>query len=360
MNINLKQTNIDLIKQIQTIFITLALLHCATEQKQPTKPESSFVEVTAFGSSLDDADTEAKLQIVERGIGVLVEGGSAVADGQLQYSVVSTFSQGYVTDYQRISSEKQGAGFWIKAKGKPNLKAIGDALEQRRREIGNPKMLILMSENMFGKKSKAGSTKSEYVFQADLKKDGFQFDDKETVMKILAREKGLEVGAYGNPKAEELAQKIAVELNTDILVIGDAVLKNAGEVRKGTGILSIQADVKYKLVDVNSGSILATATDTAIASDVDQELGATEALKQVTEKLAPGIKQQVAKDWQAGSTTRISFKGIKLGEFLSSNITDTIKKIRGVNGVDDRGNTGVGTTIEVKCYCGRFELVKRI
>jgi hypothetical protein len=130
--------------------------------------------------------------------------------------VVSTFAQGYVTDYQRISNEKQGSGYWVKAKGKPNLKAIGDALEQRRREIGNPKMLILMSEEtMFGKKSKAGSTKSEYIFQADLKKDGFQFDDKETVMKILAREKGLEVGAYGNPKAEELAQKIAVELNTE-------------------------------------------------------------------------------------------------------------------------------------------------
>ncbi|HNK96310.1 MAG TPA: hypothetical protein PKK42_25000, partial [Leptospiraceae bacterium] len=147
--------------------ITILLLSCASEQKR-TKLDSAYVEVTAFGSSLDDADTEAKLQIVERGIGVLVEGGSAVADGQLQYSVVSTFSQGYVTDYQRISNEKQGSGYLVKAKGKPNLKAIGDALEQRRREIGNPKMLILMTENMFGKNSKAGSTKSEYIFQASL------------------------------------------------------------------------------------------------------------------------------------------------------------------------------------------------
>jgi hypothetical protein len=79
-----------------------------------------------------------------------------------------------------------------------------------------------------------------------------------------------------------------------------------------------------------------------------------------TEKLTPKIKEQIGKQWQAGSTTRISFKGISLGEFLSSDITDTIKKIRGVNGVDDRGNTGVGPTIEVKCYYGRFELVKRI
>ncbi len=353
--------NVKAIHELPLLVIVIAtmLLSCASEQKT-TKLEIQFVEVTAFGSSLDDADTEAKLQIVEKGIGVLVEGGSAVADGQLQYSVVSTFAQGYVTDYQRISNEKQGSGYLVKAKGKPNLKAIGDALEQRRREIGNPKMLILMSETMFGKKSKAGSTKSEYIFQADLKKDGFQFDDKETVMKILAREKGLEVGAYGNPKAEELAQKIAVELNTDILVIGEAILKNAGEIRKGTGLFSIQTDVKYKLVDVNSGAIIATATDTAIASDVDQELGATEALNQVTEKLTPKIKEQIGKQWQAGSTTRIAFKGISLGEFLSSDITDTIKKIRGVNGVDDRGKTGVGPTIEVKCYCGRFELVKRI
>jgi hypothetical protein len=50
------------------ILLTILLLFsCASEQKQTTKLESSFVEVTAFGSSLDDADTEAKLQIVERG-----------------------------------------------------------------------------------------------------------------------------------------------------------------------------------------------------------------------------------------------------------------------------------------------------
>ena len=350
------------VKKITGLSIAaLFLFSCASGQKPSGSGENGFVEVSVFGTSLDDADTEAKLQIVENGIGSLVEGGSAVADGETKYKVVSSFTQGYVSEYKRLSEEKQArGGYIIKAKGKPNLKMIGDALEQRKREIGNPKMLILMSESMFGKKSKAGSTKSEYIFQSDLKKDGFQFDDKETVMKILAREKGLEVGAYGNPKAEELAQKVAVELNTDILVIGDAVLKNGGEIRRGTGLLSIQADIKYKLVDVNSGSILATATDTAIASDVEEELGATEAIRQATEKLTPKIKQQISKDWQAGSTTRISFSGIKLGDFLSSDITDTIKKIRGVNGVDERGNTGTGPTIEVKCYCGRFELVKRI
>ena len=347
------------IRSLSFLLSILLLLSCASDQGN-TKLDSSFVEVTATGISLDEADTEAKLQIVEKGIGTLVDGGSKTIDGESQYKVVSTYTQGFVTDFQRLSNEKVGALYKVRAKGKPNLKAIGDALEQRKREVGNPKMLILMSENMFGKKTKSGSTKSEYIFQADLKKDGFQFDDKETVMKVLAREKGLEVGAYGNPKAEELAQRVAVELNTDILVIGEAILKNGGEIRKGTGLLSIQADVKYKLVDVNSGAILATATDTAIAPDVEPELGATEALNQVTKKLTPQIKEQIAKDWHSGSTTRISFRGIKLGEFLASNITDTIKKIRGVNGVDDRGNTGIGPTIEVKCFCGRFELLKRI
>jgi riboflavin biosynthesis pyrimidine reductase len=105
MNKIIKAIHIKAVKTIHELSLLLAItvsvfLSCASEQKQPTKLESQFVEVTAFGASLDDADTEAKLQIVERGIGVLVEGGSAVADGQLQYSVVSTFTQGYVSDYR--------------------------------------------------------------------------------------------------------------------------------------------------------------------------------------------------------------------------------------------------------------------
>lgn len=328
------------------------------EPKPQRIDEDSYYEVTATGISLSDAELEAKLLIIEKGIGALVDGGSKVVDAQLQYSFVSSSATGYVRGYERISEERIPRGHKVRAKGKVSLKALGNALEERKREIGNPKMMILMTENLFGNSSKAGFTKSEIEFQRVLKKEGFQFDDEETIRKILAREKELQVGAYGNPKAEELALKVAAELNTDILVIGNVVVKNGGELRKGTGLYSIQSDMKYKLVNVGNGGIMASATDTGVVSDVDESLGATEAIKKNTEKLVPEIKTQIGKDWQQGSTTRMTFKGLSITQFLKSGISESLAKIRGVNAVDDRGNSGVGYTVEVKCFCSSAKLSK--
>ena len=119
-------------------------------------------------------------------------------------------------------------------------------------------------------------------------------------------------------------------------------------------------DIKYKLVNVGTAGILATNNEVERHAAEDDELGATELLKKTTEKITSDIKQQVSKDWQAGSTTRILFKGIELGDFMRSNINDVINKVRGVGSVDDRGTTGSGIAIEVKCFCSSGRLVKDI
>ena len=222
----------DVARYVFTIIITLSTGLLATEY-----------EVTAYGNNKTDAEFEAKLLLIEQGIGALVEGGSASIDTELQYKFVSSYTKGYINNFKIIKQEKNGKGYMVQATGNVDLVAMGSAIEERKKEIGNPKMMILMSETLFGKKNKPGNTKSEYIFHSEMKKAGFDFVDEEMMKKVLAREKGLEVGAYGNPKLEELAMKVAAELNTDVLVIGDTVVKNAGMISGGSGIYTYQSDI---------------------------------------------------------------------------------------------------------------------
>ncbi len=338
--------------------VAVTVITCSGGQK-PASPTDE-VEVEARGLSLPEADQEARLLMVEQVLGSLVEQRSAALDGQAQFRFIESSAQGFVKDYRRISSSRERDYFVIRAKGRVSRQAMGDALEQRRKDLGNPRMMILMSEEMLGRKSPPGETKSEYEFQAQMKKAGFDFIDKEQFQRMLAAERGLKLGAYGNPRAEEQALKVAAELNAEILAIGHNKTVNGGEVRRGTGIFSIQTDLRFKLISVGSARVLGTKNATAIASDVNADLGATQSIAAATAKLVPELKEQISQEWKAGSSTMLTFQGIPIGDFINSGIAEGIRGLRGVNAVDDRGDRGAGPTLEVRCFCSSYDLVKKM
>ena len=358
-----EKMNLKIVPPILFVFISCASPSATpggNSAPQPVQGGDGFVEVTAYGESPADADTEAKMLMIEQAIGSLVESGSAAVDAQLQYHFVTRYSEGYVRSYQRLETTQEGSITKIRAKGQVSPSALGNALRERRREIGNPRMMILMSETMFGQRSQAGSTKSEYEFQSQMKKAGFEFIDQEQFRRILAREKNLQTGVYGNPSAEETARQAAAELNTDILVIGQSVVTDAGEVQRGTGIFSITTDIRYKLVNVGSAQILATVNEISIVADVDQNLAATTGIRKATEKLTQEVQNQIGTDWQSGGTIRVTFSGMNANEFITSDISGFLGKLRGVNQVDPRGDQGSGMVVEVRCFCGSFQLARNL
>ena len=358
-----EKMNLKIVPLILFVFISCASPSATpggNSAPQPAQGGDGFVEVTAYGESPADADTEAKMLMIEQAIGSLVESGSAAVDAQLQYHFVTRYSEGYVRSYQRLETTQEGSITKIRAKGQVSPSALGNALRERRREIGNPRMMILMSETMFGQRSQAGSTKSEYEFQSQMKKAGFEFIDQEQFRRILAREKNLQTGVYGNPSAEETARQAAAELNTDILVIGQSVVTDAGEVQRGSGIFSITTDIRYKLVNVGSAQILATVNEISIVADVDQNLAATTGIRKATEKLTQEVQNQIGTDWQSGGTIRVTFSGMSANEFITSDISGFFGKLRGVNQVDPRGDQGSGMVVEVRCFCGSFQLARNL
>ncbi len=331
----------------------------ANNQLVQQSNSDGFVETVGFGETAADADTEAKTLMLEQVVGSIVESDSSVADAQLQYYFVSRYTDGFVKNYQRLEIQNTAGGFRVKARGQVSQSAVGSALRERRREIGNPKMMILMNESMFGVNSRPGFTKTEIEFQAQMKTEGFEFIDEEQFKRFLAREKGLQSTIYGNPSAEETALKAAAELNTDILVIGMSKTTSAGEIRD-SGLFSVKTEIMYKVVNVGTAGTMAASNQFAIASQIDQSLAATTAIKKATEKLVSEMKVQIGSDWQAGGTSRVVFSGISMGEFTGSDLYEIMNRLRGVTSVDPRGDQGSGPVVEVRCFCSTFQLSRNL
>ncbi|NUM48145.1 MAG: hypothetical protein HUU38_25850 [Anaerolineales bacterium] len=350
-------------KGAQLILAGIALLNAACGGGPPVRAaaEAVSLEVVATGESAGDADVEARVMLLERGIGSVVERRSELSNGQLTYDMMSSSTEGFVTGFRRKAERTLPNGLVeVTATGTVSLKAVEAALVERLKDIGNPRLMVLMDENVFGAASVAGSSKSELELMETLGREGFRFIDREQFKKALARDKGLAVGAYGNPTAEEKALETAAQLNAEILVVGQAIIRDNGEVRAGSGLHSITADIRLKIINVGTAEILGTTIESSTTAHAVREVGVTNAVRKAILASAARLKQQVAGKWKAGGVTRVVFQGIEPEAFLSGNFSGLVRRLRGVTGVEERNDNDSGMVLEVRCFCNAFRLTKEI
>ncbi|MCX7999378.1 MAG: hypothetical protein N3A69_10590 [Leptospiraceae bacterium] len=309
------------------LFLSFLVLHsCASTQ---TKGDGYIYVQNVTGINQIDAELNAKRKILEKGLGELVEGRSQIIDAESKEKIVMSSVEGFVIDFQQIGpSRKNGALTEIDAKGKVNAKAIEDALKQRYADIGKPRFLMLIDENLNGKPSRTGQTVTENEIAAKFTE--FEFLDREQFMRILAKEGGKPFGVYGDSSLENKAMQAAAEMGAEILLIGVSETKNIGEI-EGSGLYSIQATLRFKFVDVGTAKILASENSTSAYPHVSPESGSVEAIKKAVAKVHPKIRDQVSQRWKRGTNIRVVFEGIPYDDFIDKDVEHTIRTIPGVN-----------------------------
>lgn len=326
----------------------------------PSSGDVQVLEVVAQGETPADADAEARTALVEQGIGVVQSRRSEVRNAQLTYDLLESSSEGFVRNYRRKSIRSTPGGLYeVTSTGDVSTTAIESALRERLKDVGNPRMMVLISESIFGVRSPAGNTKTENELIATLQREGFRFIDREQFKRILAQESGLTAGVYGNPTAEEKALEAAAQLNAEVLVIGESNILDNGEVRAGSGLQSVTADIKLKIISVGTAQVLATATETPTAAHAIKDAAVTNAIKKAVDPVSTRLKEQIAGNWKSGAVMRLTFQGIGPQDFLQSNIAKVVRRIRGVTGVDERSDSDA-SVLEVQCYCNTFKLAREL
>ncbi|MCC6275360.1 MAG: hypothetical protein IT569_05860 [Leptospiraceae bacterium] len=326
------------------------ILECASSEKKGKKGED-WVEALGTGTTRAEAEADARIAMIENALGSYMESSSASLNGEFQYKFISSSSKGFVQKFTVITEEKlPSGGFHLRAKGLVNFTALGDALENRKREIGNPRMMIVFSEVQFGKPVPRSNIKSENELTSTMIKEGFQFVDQEALKNASGK---LSLSSNSS------LVKTAGELQAEILIVGESKISSQ-PIPRDAHYKNYISDLNFKIISVGTAEVLASITDSDSAPSMTDDEGISNSLKSVTRKIIPQIKTQISKGWQAGSTTRIVFSGINSGDFLSSGITSMLKSIRGVNSADERDSSGNKQTVEVKCFCSTFDLMRSI
>ncbi|UOG31460.1 hypothetical protein [Leptospira noguchii] len=316
---------------ILSILIFFSVNVCTSIQDGTGDSENRFVYVeNVQGKNEEDFELNAKRKILEKGLGELIEGGSQSIDGQIKETITNSSTEGYVTEFYRIGSfRKKGNLLEADAKGKVSRKLIEDSLQERYKELGKPKFLMIIDETILGKSNTSISE------NAIVKKFvEFDFLEKNQLAKVLTKQTGKSIAIYGNQTLETEILSAASETGAQILLVGQTQVTNVGEI-ENSDLKSYQAVLRFKIYDVNTKRIIAADNTSGAALHINQDTGIQEAIRKAVEKIYPKIREQISTKWKPGNLILLKIEGISYDDYIDKDIKGLIRGIKGVNRVSE-------------------------
>lgn len=235
-------------------------------------------------TSREDALEQALRAAVEQGVGVFVHSRTEMENFAVKKEEFFTHAQGYVTNY-RVLKELQADGQHIVTisadvsleKIKNDLIAMRILLERMER----PMVMVLIGEQYMGMPD-PGMAFAETEMTALLNEKGFDLVDKNQINKIQEMDQKRQALA-GDMKA---AQQLGLSMGAQYVVMGKAVVENAGEAYSGSGIKSLQAGLQLRVLQTQTGLILGSVVKNGVSAHPSALTGASQALRKAAQKAA--------------------------------------------------------------------------
>lgn len=279
--------------------------------------------------------TDAFRNAVEKGLGVWVKAQSEVKDFELKKDEIITRAEGYVTEHEILNETESGGIYTVTIKATVAIDKIGADFKQLvgrvKTQMGNPSITFVLTtwENR-GKKASANLTKEITSTNKDI---SLQLID-ETVWKKYPDltivdsfkqeflEKGFDLKA--TDKATEIANSESLA-KTSINIGDRAIIRNLAEkeganyVARGelqvidseynenTASYVVTSKVGVEIIDVNSGDIVSSYSNTASASSSSQENAKNQSIKKIAILGAKTLASQTLDKWQDRSNNGMKY-----------------------------------------------------
>ncbi|MDH5655986.1 MAG: hypothetical protein OEZ34_08770 [Spirochaetia bacterium] len=335
----------------------LLLLGCRTKKEL----QQDWIEATGAGRTLNEAETDARLKMIEWGLGSYIESESLTVNAQSRYRFISSYTSGYLHNFSIIKTHREGKYYSVEARGQVNIVAVGDAFNKRMQELGHPRVVIYIFENIMGKRKEPGKSSIALKINQFLNSKGYKTKDIGVYGSLFKKGNPMQNNLLENSQFKQKLLNKAIKDNVEVLVLGDVKIVNAGPVKKGSSFNSYQGNLRIKIINAGNGDIIASiAPDTIIQPDVADAAGAGSVIEKGMRSILPEIERQIEENYKSGGTHSVFFKGVSSIDFTKAGIAPSLKKIRGVNSVIERGNTKFGNAVDVECFLSVPELKNAI
>ena len=334
------------------------LVNCVGGPSKTENQPDGWIEVTGMGASFSEAETDARLRMIEWGLGVFAKSESVSVDAQSKYRYVSSYTSGYVRDFQKLSQAIDVRGIYtVLAKGRVDVRGIGNSFQERIHELGHPRVLVFLNEEILGQRRMPDQSDTSFRLISYLNEKGYKTKDQEAYQKNIAKDQNLRIGVFGNQSLEEKVLRAAAEQNSELIVLGDIKIINGGPVRKGSPLNSYQGNFRFKILNVGTGDVIASvAPSTVIQPDINDAAGPRSVIEKAMSLILPDIDKQIIENYKSGGTVSVVFPGMDTTEFTTARIAQALGEIRGVNGVYERGDAGSGMAVDVECFMSAPDL----
>lgn len=261
------------------------------------------VEAVGYGPTIEAATRAANRAAVEQGVGHVLTSATEIQDYQSKKDVVLSHTEGIVKSSEVLSKFQGPDGAWeVKVKAtvsKAQLDKDLVALGVLRMQLDNPRVAVLVTEQVMGRPVPDGAAESR-VIKAFRDR---QFEVVEPSMEIRAkRASQIALATGGDAKA---AATLGAELGAEVVVFGTATATESDMSEnpyfKGTGMKSAAGTVTLKAVEVTSSEILASQGGDASMVHPNPAVAGSKAIdKAAGETLEKnGFIEQLLKSWRA-------------------------------------------------------------
>lgn len=350
-----------------TVALALSIAHstgCKSAKEKPAT-ESGWVEVTGvaaikngnLGLAKDEALKDAKRVAVQEVLGSLVSARSDVKNFELVRQTVTSKSEGMIETFSILSSTAvSDSEYQVRIKAKVSEVLINQTIEEVVASQGKPRMMVILEETFNGKadNNKVAQTELEAQFIAQ----GFPFVDRAAVERILNKNRKKIIAALGgNDKA---ARELGVDAGAEIILVGSSRVKEAGKIA-GSQLISVQADLNVRVIDINTGKILTAAQEHGAYPHINPESGGVMAVKKAITPLREKLVADIVKLWDINRANTIVLLVTGLDyERLMVLRGELTEKVRGVRAVNPKGSSGKAAKLEVEFEGSSFDLADRL
>jgi len=239
------------------------------------------VEGSSFVSK-DDAIRQAQRLAVEQAVGVFIHSKTEVENFAIKKDRIMSRTQGYITRFTILEEEKTEGLYTVRLSATISMDKIKDdllAMKILLDSMERPKLMILIEEEYIGMDN-VGMCLAETEMASLLAAKGFDLVDRAQIEKIRNLDQSRQALA-GNIAA---ARRLGLDLGSQYVIVGKAVVQDIGEAYPNSGLKSLQASLQLKVIQAQTGLLLGSIVKNGISVHISPLTGAGKSLQIAVQK----------------------------------------------------------------------------
>lgn len=319
----------------------------------PAWAAEETVEVTGVAAVVNDdvahardkAIDDAKRRAVEQVAGAQVSSQSITENFQLVEERIYARASGFVRRYEIKSEFKDPDGtYQVKVKATVDAGSVAEHLDQLFKV--KPRVIVLIAEQNVGASSSSyWWGQKGYASEMDLMMNSLIGEWQPKGFKFV--EPGLLKGKLKVTKAmqkpditDDDVLTLSKGVDAEVAIVGKVVVTDAGPVMEGVKMRSFHAVGNLRVLNVDTGEVIAVADEGATAAHIDGNQGGRLAIKALAKTLAPTLEKNILGKWTAEAASAQSLELVVKGLAGSAQVNRVVQylktEVRGVEAVDMR------------------------